>query len=139
MTARRLCHGSAGQVPMTSGTWPGKCPARPVQGASARYAEQSWEQTMLVTSPSSPEVGFRRMAGSYRGLIRREAGLVRRGARRQGEPQIDWASADSTGTTTAAVGNTNGTPPWVGHPVGHVGERVSECGEFVENLQRVQG
>jgi hypothetical protein len=48
-------------------------------------------------------------------------------------------TADSTVTTTAAVGSTNGTPPWVGNPVRHVGERVSECDEFVENLQRVQG
>ena len=42
MTARRLCHGPDGHVPMTLGTWLplGKCPGGPVQ-ASARYAEQA--------------------------------------------------------------------------------------------------
>ena len=49
MTARRLCHGSVGHVHMTLGTWPlsDKCSGRPVQ-ASARYAGQAREQTMLV-------------------------------------------------------------------------------------------
>src|ERR1700734_1837071 len=49
MTARRLCHGSVGHVPMTLGTWPlsDKCSGRPVQ-ASARYAGQAREQTMLA-------------------------------------------------------------------------------------------
>jgi hypothetical protein len=85
---------------------------------------------------------MRRSGGSYRGLVRRESGLVRPGCSPPGRTPGrlgDWATADSTVTTTAAVGSTNGTPPWVGHPVRHVGERVSGCGEFVENLQRVQG
>ena len=49
MTARRLCHGSVGHVHMTLGTWPlsDKRSGRPVQ-ASARYAGQAREQTMLV-------------------------------------------------------------------------------------------
>jgi hypothetical protein len=36
MTARRLCHGSVGHVPMTLGTWAplGKCSGRPVQALS---------------------------------------------------------------------------------------------------------
>ena len=53
MTARRLCHGFVGHIPITLGTWPtlDKCSGRPVQ-APARDAEQAREQTMPTTSPS---------------------------------------------------------------------------------------
>jgi hypothetical protein len=53
MTARRLCHGSVGHVPMTLGTWPlsDKCSGRPVQ-ASARYAGQAGSRRCWWTSPS---------------------------------------------------------------------------------------